>query len=165
MEQHLGGVRGAVVQQSVVRRWTHLVITVAVCCGTASGVSAQTARPSSDQNTLLLPSPPAACAVTVISADRVSPGKVVVASTGEIEAVPGARGRQWTVQVASFESIDDAHAMQQLLCQHGFEARVVGRVRPYIVRVGWYPSSSEALIMARHLAAPKRTVFVTQSDR
>jgi cell division protein FtsN len=98
-------------------------------------------------------------------ADRVSPGKVIVASGGDVASKPNAKVRQWTVQVASFESIGNAQTMQQSLCQHGFEARVVGVTRPYVVRVGRYPTSQDALAIARHLSGPKRTVFVTQAER
>jgi len=109
--------------------------------------------------------PPATCVEPAMVADRVSPGKVIVASGGDVASKPNAKVRQWTVQVASFESIGNAQTMQQSLCQHGFEARVVGVTRPYVVRVGRYPTSQDALAIARHLSGPKRTVFVTQAER
>jgi cell division protein FtsN len=105
------------------------------------------------------------CATPAAVADRVSPGTVTVASGGDVASKSGATVRQWTVQVASFESLQDAQTMQQSLCQRGFEARVVGAARPYVVRVGRYPSSQNALVVARHLTAPKLTVFVTQAER
>jgi hypothetical protein len=55
--------------------------------------------------------------------------------------------------------------MQQSLCEHGFEARVVGVARPYVVRVGRYTTSQDALVAARRLTTPKLTVFVTQAER
>jgi cell division protein FtsN len=68
------------------------------------------------------------------------------------------------VQVASFESLQDAQSMQQSLCGHGYEARVVGAARPYVVRVGRFPTSQDALVTARRLSTPKLTVFVTQAE-
>jgi septal ring-binding cell division protein DamX len=76
----------------------------------------------------------------------------------------GTTAHQWTVQVASFETLADAQSMQQSLCGHGYEARVVGVARPYVVRVGRFPTSKDALAAARHLTTPKLTVFVTQAE-
>jgi cell division protein FtsN len=82
-----------------------------------------------------------------------------------VAAKPNASARQWTVQVASFESLSDAQSMQQSLCGHGYEARVVGAARPYVVRVGRFSTSQDALLTARRLSTPKLTVFVTQAER
>ncbi len=106
------------------------------------------------------------------AADRVIPGRVI-ASPGDIagrsgntpRANAGANARQWTVQVASFESLLDAQSMQQSLCGHGYEARIVGAARPYVVRVGRFSTSQDALVTARRLSTPKLTVFVTQAER
>jgi cell division protein FtsN len=68
------------------------------------------------------------------------------------------------VQVASFETLSDAQSMQQSLCGHGYEARVVGAARPYVVRVGRFSTSQDALVAARRLSTPKLTVFVTQAE-
>jgi cell division protein FtsN len=114
---------------------------------------------------------PVACAAPAPAASGVSPGRVI-ASAGDIASKsgskPGANGatkpRQWTVQVASFESLQDAQSMQQSLCGHGYEARVVGAARPYVVRVGRFSTSQDALVAARHLSTPKLTVFVTQAE-
>jgi cell division protein FtsN len=97
----------------------------------------------------------------------------VIASAGDIAGKSGSKAganagtkpRQWTVQVASFESLTDAQSMQQSLCGHGYEARVVGAARPYVVRVGRFSTSQDALVTARRLSTPKLTVFVTQAER
>jgi cell division protein FtsN len=72
--------------------------------------------------------------------------------------------RAWTVQVASYETLDEAQAMQQILCGRGYAARVLGAVRPYDVRVGHYPTSDSALAVARHLRSRQLTVFVTPAE-
>lgn len=72
--------------------------------------------------------------------------------------------RPWSVQVAAYETLDEAQAMQSTLCGRGYEARVVGAVRPYEVRVGHYPSSEAALAVARRLTSRQLTVFVTPSE-
>jgi cell division protein FtsN len=99
------------------------------------------------------------------AAQLVTPGCITVASPGEVAGKPNARERQWTVQVASFESLTDAQSMQQSLCEHGYDARVLGAGRPYIVRVGRFATSRDALVTARRLSTPKLTVFVTQAER
>lgn len=151
--------------------------------------AAQLSRPASATSTASSPmvaaSPPtaastapvpAACAAPTNVAEHVSPGDVVVSnaattssSSGSGGPVPGelssgARPREWTVHVASYESLDEAERMQQALCQKGYEARIVGAGRPYGVRVGRYPTSKAALEVARHLRAPRLTVFVTPAE-
>lgn len=73
-------------------------------------------------------------------------------------------GRSWTVQVASYETFDQAQAMQAALCGRGYEARIIGAVRPYTVRVGHYATSDSALAIARRLTNPHLTVFVTPAE-
>ena len=111
------------------------------------------------------PQTPATCVVPAAAAQRTTPGRVTVSSTGDVAGKPNAKTHQWTVQVASFESLQDAQSMQQSLCEHGFEARVVGVARPYVVRVGRFSTSQDALVAARRLTTPKLTVFVTQAER
>jgi cell division protein FtsN len=108
---------------------------------------------------------PVTCVAPAAAVQHVAPGRVTVASAGDVAGKPNAKARQWTVQVASFENLQDAQSMQQSLCGHGFEARVVGVARPYVVRVGRYSTSQDALVAARHLTTPKLTVFVTQAER
>ena len=72
--------------------------------------------------------------------------------------------RMWTVQVASFETLDEAQALELSLCQRGYDARIVGSNRPpFTVQVGAYPTSDSAMIVARHLSSRELTVFVTQA--
>jgi cell division protein FtsN len=74
------------------------------------------------------------------------------------------RSRVWTVQVASYETLDEAMAMQANLCSRGYEARIRGAVRPFEVRVGRYASSDSALRIARRLTTRQLTVFVTPAE-
>ena len=69
----------------------------------------------------------------------------------------------WTVQVASYETIDQAQTLQQTLCQKGYNTRIVGSTRPFTVQVGAYLSSDSAMVVARHLSSRELTVFVTQA--
>jgi cell division septation protein DedD len=74
------------------------------------------------------------------------------------------RVRAWTVQVASYETFDEALAMQANLCARGYDARIRGSVRPYSVRVGRFTSSDSALALARRLTTRNLTVFVTPAE-
>jgi len=69
--------------------------------------------------------------------------------------------RAWTVQVASYETLDEAQALQGTLCARGYEARILGSVRPYDVRVGRYATSDSALAVARRLRSRQLTAFAT----
>lgn len=115
------------------------------------------------------PSPHPASPSTVASATVASAGGDVTArpatpprlASGAKTAV-----RVWTVQVASYETLDDAQALETSLCQRGYDARIVGSGRaPFTVQVGAYPSSDSAMVVARHLSSPALTVFVTQAKR
>jgi cell division septation protein DedD len=74
------------------------------------------------------------------------------------------RPRVWTVQVASYETFDQALAMQASLCSRGYEARIRGAIRPFEVRVGRYANSDSALRIARRLTTRQLTVFVTPAE-
>jgi cell division protein FtsN len=76
----------------------------------------------------------------------------------------GSAIRSWTVQVASYETLDEATTMQQTLCQRGYDTRIVGTGRPYTVRVGRFDTSHAALAVARRLANRKLTVFITPAE-
>jgi cell division septation protein DedD len=74
------------------------------------------------------------------------------------------RPRVWTVQVASYETFDEALAMQANLCSRGYQARIRGNIRPFEVRVGRYANSDSALRIARRLTTRQLTVFVTPAE-
>jgi cell division septation protein DedD len=72
------------------------------------------------------------------------------------------RRRNWTVQVASYETLDQAQSLQLSLCRRGYDTRVLGAVRPFVVRVGRFQTSDSAMAIARRLQSKDWTVFVTQ---
>ena len=74
------------------------------------------------------------------------------------------RPRVWTVQVASYETFDEAVAMQANLCSRGYRSPHQGAVRPFEVRVGRYARSDSALRIARRLTTRQLTVFVTPAE-
>lgn len=148
----------------------------AVACGigVAAPLGAQAPTPSP-----ALPPSAAACTVSAATTpSRGSSGNVAVTSAGgevapkasapaTAPATKGSAGsyKQWTVQVATYETFDQAQSLQQSLCHRGYNARVVGVNRPYSVRVGHFASSQDALVVARHLRSPDLTVFVTPDQR
>jgi cell division septation protein DedD len=69
----------------------------------------------------------------------------------------------WAVQVASYETLDQAQTLEQTLCEKGYAARIIGTNKPFTVQVGAYPSSDSAMIVARRLSSRELTVFVTQA--
>jgi cell division protein FtsN len=132
------------------------------------------------------PTPAAvSCPVPSAVAETIAPGRVsVAAAAGDVASKPSgpsapstlAKGgtaakassspyQQWSVQVASYETLLQAQTLQQSLCQRGFDARVVGASRPYSVRVGRFATSRDALVVARRLRSPGLTVFVTPEWR
>jgi cell division protein FtsN len=107
----------------------------------------------------------AQCPQVPAAAEQLSHGNVVVVTTEGGDVVTAASKRQWTVQIASYETLAEAEGLQRSLCQRGYEARVVGMSRPYSVQVGWYPSSDSALVVARALRPGHHAVFVTGATR
>lgn len=121
---------------------------------------------------------PAPGQVSVAAAGGDVAGKSSASSASSTASAPPAPSRsatpakpsaspyqQWSVQVASYETVEQAQTLQQSLCQRGFDARVVGASRPYSVRVGRFATSRDALVVARRLRSPGLTVFVTPEWR
>jgi cell division protein FtsN len=107
----------------------------------------------------------AQCPQVPAAAEQLSRGKVVVVTTEGGDVVTAASQRQWTVQIATYETLAEAEGLQRTLCQRGYAARVVGMSRPYSVQVGWYPSAASALAVARALRPDHHAVFVTGATR
>jgi cell division septation protein DedD len=116
------------------------------------------------------PSPPRIATTIRATVKTPASGDVATGSSTGSTARPAAtrstvrRTRPWTVQVASYETLDEAQAMQAMLCGRGYEARIVGAVRPYDVRVGRYPTSEAAMGVARRLTSRQLTVFITPAE-
>jgi cell division septation protein DedD len=136
--------------------------TVFLAAGARTRASADTGRHRADSSARAK----SATTVRTPAAGEVAVG-TSVATGGKRATVAHAvarRRRSWTVQVASYETFDEAQAMQEILCGRGYEARILGAVRPYDVRVGRFPTSDSALVVARRLGTRHLTVFVTPSD-
>ena len=102
--------------------------------------------------------------VRVRAAGDVAAGAGTTTAGSSKKRTASTRSRVWTVQVASYETLDGAMAMQANLCSRGYEARIRGAVRPFEVRVGRYASSDSALRIARRLTTRQLTVFVTPAE-
>ena len=116
---------------------------------------------------------------TTGSKGKPSPAPLVTAASGDVVSHPvtptrtvtsthstrpsGKTVPMWTVQVASYESLDQAQSLELTLCQKGYAARVIGTNKPFTVQVGAYPSSDSAMVVARRLSSRELTVFVTQA--
>ena len=131
--------------------------------GVPSGVSAtDTGGRHRDSARLRKPNPVRTGSTGDIVAGRSTATISTSAKRTPLRALPAVRRRRfWTVQVAAYETLDEALAMQEMLCARGYEARILGAGRPYDVRVGRYPTSDSALAVARHLMSRQLTVFVT----
>jgi cell division protein FtsN len=116
------------------------------------------------------PSPPRITPTRPATVKTHASGDVATSNSTHSVARPTAKrpatrhSRPWTVQVASYETLDEAQAMQAALCSRGYEARIVGAVRPYDVRVGRYPTSQAAMAVARRLTSRQLTVFVAPAE-
>jgi hypothetical protein len=103
--------------------------------------------------------------VTRAAGDVVTHPTSTPTSTSHSTTTAARSTRIWTVQVASFEALDQAQELEQKLCDKGYPARIIGSSRPFTVRVGAYPTSDSAMVVARHLSSPEYTVFVTLAKR
>jgi cell division septation protein DedD len=111
------------------------------------GVDSGSSKPKTSSAPVLTPA-----AGNVVSHPSTTPHPTTAASKTR---------RVWTVQVASYETIDQAQTLEEALCQRGYNARIVGTSKPFSVQVGAYPSSDSAMVIARHLSSRELTVFVT----
>jgi septal ring-binding cell division protein DamX len=60
-------------------------------------------------------------------------------------------GREYSVQVAAYDARADADALAKRLSARGYAVRVVGKAKPYRVRVGRYPTRERALDAVRQM--------------
>lgn len=71
---------------------------------------------------------------------------------------------RYTVQVAAYSTRAAAEVLQKSLRQRGYDARVVGRTKPFRVRVGFYATRAEADAEVRRMKARHMTAFVTEAE-
>ncbi len=87
------------------------------------------------------------------------PAKVLLPPPG----VPvGKSGAMFAVQVAAFAQRKDADAMAERLRKTGLDAHVDGTTRPFRVRIGRYPTKTDAVKALNDLKSRQISGFVTQ---
>jgi cell division protein FtsN len=85
--------------------------------------------------------------------------------TPERPASDGARGGSWTIQVAAYNTREDAERLVRKLATRDVKARISGTSKPFRVRLDFYPTRQAA---AAEVAALKRRGiigFVTDEPR
>jgi cell division septation protein DedD len=90
-------------------------------------------------------------AATASSGQRADSASVR-SQTAAASATPPAGPREYSVQVAAYETQEAADALAKRLSSRGFAARVVGDEKPYRVRVGRYPTRERAGNAVRQMA-------------
>ncbi len=78
-------------------------------------------------------------------------------------AAPAAK-RQYTVQVAAYNTRSAAEVLAQSLRDRNYDARVFGTIAPYRVRIGRYDTRADAERASEKLNAKKITCFVTEAE-
>lgn len=90
----------------------------------------------------------------------VKPAAAAAAATTTLPTVK----RQWSVQVAAYNTRSAADNLAKSLKDKGYEARVFGEIAPFRVRVGRYDTKAKAEGAAQKLNAKKITGFVTEAE-
>ena len=78
-------------------------------------------------------------------------------------APAGRAAREFSVQVASFQTRAEAEAQAKRLVARGYSARVVGNARPYRVRIGRYATRERAVTAQRQVGG--RSIVVEAEPR
>ena len=77
------------------------------------------------------------------------------------DATPGKAAARYTLQVAAFTKRTDADALVKRLKARDIDARVVGKSKPFRVRIGRYETRADAAAAAKQLKARKIAATVT----
>ena len=77
---------------------------------------------------------------------------------------PTSTKRQYTVQVAAYNTKTSADAFAKSLKDRGYNARVFGTLAPFRVRIGRYDKRAQADSAAQKLNAKKIASFVTEAE-
>lgn len=89
-----------------------------------------------------------------------------VAAGGDSVASPAAApAREFSVQVAAYETRASADALAERLTARGYVARVMGETRPFRVRVGRYPTRERAAEVIRELSRVNVRGIVVEAER
>jgi cell division septation protein DedD len=79
-------------------------------------------------------------------------------------AVQEVKGRSWSVQVAAYNTQEEAQGLVKKLGDRGFDVRITNE-RPFRVRIGRYARRSDAVDMVAKLAVAKITAIVVEAER
>ncbi|MDF2771376.1 MAG: Sporulation protein [Geminicoccaceae bacterium] len=89
-----------------------------------------------------------------------------VAAGGDSVASPAAApAREFSVQVAAYDTRAPADALAERLTARGYVARVMGDTRPFRVRVGRYPTRERAAEVVRELSRVNVRGIVVEAER
>jgi cell division septation protein DedD len=139
------------------------VVTASPSTPPATAPTVAPAPPPADTVTKTQPvTPPPAPVVTRPSPPPATPKETVKETPKETPSSSGER--VWSVQVAAYNVKSQADAMVAKLKKSGYEARVDGDAAPFRVRIGKYPTQSQAGAVQRSLKAKKIDGFVVQAD-
>jgi cell division protein FtsN len=78
--------------------------------------------------------------------------------------VAGAKGHTWSVQVAAFNSREEAQGLAKKLGDRGFDVRITNE-KPFRVRIGRYARRTEAIDMVAKLAGAKIVAIVVEAEQ
>ena len=84
------------------------------------------------------------------------------AASRDTTPAPRASKARYTLQVAAYQSRDNADALAKRLKARGLDVRVSGTARMFRVRIGHYETQAAAAAAARELRAKKISAFVTE---
>jgi cell division septation protein DedD len=79
-------------------------------------------------------------------------------------AIPEAKGLRWSVQVAAYDTPEEAGRLASKLGDRGYEARVTTE-KPFRVRIGRYARRAEAADLALKLKDAKITAIVVEAEK
>jgi cell division septation protein DedD len=96
------------------------------------------------------------------SAGAAADSSAAVPAADSVERAPGAR--EYSVQVAAYDTRPAAEGLAKRLSARGYAARVVGARAPYRVRVGRYPSRERAADVVRQLSRANTRGFVVEAE-
>jgi len=85
------------------------------------------------------------------------------ASPAQGPAAPPAT-KQYSVQVAAFNSRGDATSLASRLKERGFDVRVVGDQAPYRIRVGRYATHADAVAALARMRASRVSGIVVEAE-
>jgi len=89
----------------------------------------------------------------------------VVAGGDSVASPAAAPAREFSVQVAAYETRASADALAERLTARGYVARVMGDTRPFRVRVGRYPTRERAAEVVRELSRVNVRGIVVEAER